>query len=707
MEQKTNLNFNTVKTNLDDKNNLLIKNNIIDTNNYAKLNINQKKLNNDNLDNSTQLSNDEEYQHHKNKSMTKGDSSNEAYRKKVVQISSTTQNYRVSRINVDSRYRNKNPKYILDPTQHILPDNPFYFQKGSNLLTIYDPNHNLAYDDKIVVKNTTVNFTNNKIIFEVNSYYLKIEYENHNLNPNYSYLLLIENFNGNNTNNTFFDNIPINYLNKIQNIYFTNGVDIADNNYFYIKINITPIINNNSFVNLKLYSINGIPLNKINSDYPININHLQSNLIISKIISNDYYQVVLNANATIGLNDNISLNNLVGVIGVGGSNINISKIVDIIEGFPDSNYFKYNLGRNFNKVKKIRLLSSEIPNTEKVIKKYPAEKQNNLLYWQNVNDGDYIYSIEVTPGNYTVEELSNEIQAQIVSIPRIISSVNEDPSKIINLYDHFATVTITQTTNKFELSFYTSAILTKAIKKSTYSYPDGYNRIIINHINHRLNISDTILIQNAKGTEGIPDASLNGTFIIESVTDSDNYEVKLDKYNEDTFATSATGGGDAIKLLTPLQSRLLFNTNGTIGNILGFRNVGDYTSITVYSKKVTNYTEYELDTNLNSLGIFTKDILSNNLLNFSGDNYIYLTINYIFKDSIDINNIKNVFAKLLLSGSPNTVIYNDFIQIGQEFMDVIGSLSDIEFSFYSPDGTLFDFNNIELSFTIELFEEIN
>jgi hypothetical protein len=85
---------------------------------------------------------------------------------------------------------------------------------------------------------------------------------------------------------------------------------------------------------------------------------------------------------------------------------------------------------------------------------------------------------------------------------------------------------------------------------------------------------------------------------------------------------------------------------------------------------------------------------------------MYLTLNYIFKDSINIRGIQNIFAKLLLSGDPNTIIYNDFIQIGQEFIDPIASLGEIEFFFYTPDGELFDFNNIDVSFTIELFEEI-
>jgi hypothetical protein len=700
--ERTNLNFSTVKTNLDDKNNL-IKNNYVETNNYTRQNLflereKKKTSNQEKYENS-----DEYLTNQRNRQATKKDFvDNEYTRRKVIPISQKTEKFKVTRINVDSRYRNKDPKNILDSVQHFLPNNPFFFQKGSNLLTIYDPNHNYNYDDKIVLMNLNISSISSKIVFEKNNFYVKVEYLNHNMNHNYNYIILIENFIGNSQNNTLFDNVPVNYLNKIHNVLFTNGKDMANNDYFYIQINIKPSINNNSVVDVKLYSLNGIPLNNIKSNYPININQSQSSVTISNILSNNYYQVSLSKNATVGLTNNSDINNLIN--GVGGSDIVISKIVDVIEGFPDSNHFKFNLGRNFKNVKKIKLLSTEIPNTEKMVKDYPPSKKNNLLYWQNVDDGDYIYSVEITPGNYTTDELSSEIQSQINKIPRI-NPITTNSSVIIYLNDHFVTVAINQNSNLFSVSYYTTVILSQAIIKSTYNFEDGFDRIIVHHPSHKLNSNDTILIQNALATEGIPTSTLNGTFVIESIIDVDNYQIKLDKYNKQIDVT-VTNGGDAVKVLTPLQTRLLFNNINTIGSLLGFRNVGDYNAITIYSKTITNTIEYELDSNLNSLGIYTSNIISNLLFNFNGDNYIYLTMNYIFSDSIDIKGIKNIFAKLLFSGDPNSVIYNDFIQIGEEFIDPIYSLNEIEFFFYTPDGLLYDFNNINLSFTIEIFEGI-
>jgi len=708
--ENTNLNFNIVKSNLskiDDKQ-ILTKNTFIDTNNYAKQNIykNKEKSQNEPTNNS-ELSDEYLTNQRKRSIFSTSDTLNTYTRRKVIPIGKPNEQYKITRINVDSTYRNQTPVNILDSVQHFLPENPFYFQTNSNILTINDPNHGYLLDDKITLQNVTVDINSVNIVFEIGSFYVRVEYENHNLNPNYSYLVLVSNFNGNNQNNTVFDNIPINYINKIQNIYFSNGTDTADNNYFYIKINILPTINNSSLIDAKLYSINGIPLNNINSNYPININQSQSSLTITNILSVDYYQVSLSAVATIGLSNNSNLNNLIGVVGIGGRDIVVNKINDIIEGFPNSNHFKYSLGRNFRNVKKIRLLSSEIPNTEKMIKAYPTNKQNNILYWQNVEDGNNIYQINITPGNYTINELATEIQNEILAIPRVNqANTNTDPKKIINLNDHFATVSITQSSNIFQISYYTTVILSQAIKKSTYVYQDGFDRIIVAHPLHKLNAGDTILLQNVVSTEQIPDTAMNGTWVIESIIDENDYQIKLNKYNKNT-STTVTGGGDAIRVLKPLQTRLLFNLPGTIGTILGFRNVGNYNAVTVYSKSLSNITPYDLDANLNSVGATNPDIISNVLLNFNGYNYMYLTLNYIFRDSIDLNGIKNIFAKLLLSGDPNTVIYNDFIQLGQEFLDPIISLSEIEFFFYTPDGLLYDFNNIENSFTIELYEEIN
>jgi hypothetical protein len=61
---------------------------------------------------------------------------------------------RSTKINIDSRLRNQKPKNILDTSLNNL-SNALYFTKNSNILTIYQPNHGLITEDKIVLEFAT------------------------------------------------------------------------------------------------------------------------------------------------------------------------------------------------------------------------------------------------------------------------------------------------------------------------------------------------------------------------------------------------------------------------------------------------------------------------------------------------------------------------------------------------------------------------
>ena len=44
--------------------------------------------------------------------------------------------------------------------------------------------------------------------------------------------------------------------------------------------------------------------------------------------------------------------------------------------------------------------------------------QNNKLYWQNQNDGSYIYSVEIEPGKYSIDNLIKEIEDKVYNTPK-------------------------------------------------------------------------------------------------------------------------------------------------------------------------------------------------------------------------------------------------------------------------------------------------
>ncbi len=63
--------------------------------------------------------------------------------------------------------------------------------------------------------------------------------------------------------------------------------------------------------------------------------------------------------------------------------------------YPKQNSFKIFLGKTFYNVKKIRLVSTEFPNTDQVITNLPVELQNNIISWENIEDFDLNYFTNV------------------------------------------------------------------------------------------------------------------------------------------------------------------------------------------------------------------------------------------------------------------------------------------------------------------------
>jgi hypothetical protein len=200
--------------------------------------------------------------------------------------------------------------------------------------------------------------------------------------------------------------------------------------------------------------------------------------------------------------------------------------------------------------------------------------KNNLFYWQNLEDGSTIYSVSVPSGNYSLNELQKELTTLINSVVR----PNINSSTLINdVYTYntnYTVINIDQGKNTFSIQFFQRVILSSAIFKDASVYPDGFSRATITYKNHGLIVGNIITFSNVIGTDEIPAVNLNGNFTIETVIDINTFLIKLDRFNND-ISIGNTNGGTAINLLIPIQSRLLFNVPNTMGNILGFNNVGD------------------------------------------------------------------------------------------------------------------------------------
>ena len=602
---------------------------------------------------------------------------------------------RVSRINIDSRHRNIESKNILDSEIYYLDNSPIDIVQEK--IIIHHKNHPFQINDNIILQGVKTQnvILENALSFIENSSYIRINHKNHNLNFDTTNTMNIEitNYTGDSFNNTEYNNIPINILNGVQKIYATSSQnEIASNDYYYI--NIFPII---SKVNL-LYTlssiviifkdINGINLNLLNANYPINENQKYGFHSINAVTTDSY---------TINLN----INNNINIYGCGGNSVWVSKIIDYIEGYPQNNYYKIGLKKTFYNVSKIKLISTEFPNTEKVIKSIPENKKNNAFYWKLRTDGDNLYSIELDSGNYSIDLLKTKLKEKIESIKRNTLVITNSNIKNYSYYEYnICDVVIEPEIDLFSIEFFTKIYIPNAIQyKDESIYSDSISRLIINHPNNRLIVGNKITINDAVSTDSIPLDILNATFTIEKIIDENTYQVKLPKYKQVSYSDT-TNGGKTMSITFPTRAQLLFDKPDTIGALVGFHNVGQYNSLTNFS-----FINKNTDLYISEVSIDSNKYL-NNSINLSGDNYILMT-SPIFKESYNTGLVDNIFAKLLLTSDPGSILYNQFIQLGETFQVPIASFSEWEVSFYDTLNNLYNFGNLEHSYTLEIYEEIN
>lgn len=603
---------------------------------------------------------------------------------------------RVTRVNIDSRNRTISPINTYD-TQIYELKNAISLTIDSNIMTIQHLNHPFRREDKISLNNVQNEIITLKNPIEItkNSNFIKIK-QKHNFFEGYDKYntihVIISGVKGNTLDYNFInEQIPITLINKTHQVFFKKSeTDDIDPNFYYIKIPITPLenyqdgTNFDNIIKTQFLNINSVPTNLINADYPINLNRRQGFHIITDVTSNSY-NILLKTQAVLSGEK------------LGGNQIIVRKIIDTSQGFPSPNNYIISLPRTFRNITKIQLVSSEFPNTIPQIVTLQESSPNNKLYWQNAEDGDFLYSIEADVGSYDTTSLIKHLENKISQVPRI-----NLPTSF-----HQANISINESTNIVSIKLFKKNILVKAL--AVENNPDNkYQPIIrINHPNHFLQVGDVIIISNALGTNKISADVINTEHIVNSVINKDTYTIILPSTNLFDNITNTLGGVN-INILSPLHFRMFFDREDTLGNILGFRNVGQINSITSFVTEVRNNIPYENNIPENSVGNIpatrTNIFIQNSVVNFNRVPYFNIQ-STISENSLTTNNITNVLAKILTDGEKNKVLYNTFITLERDFERPISELNELEFTFLTPDGDLVEFLDIDHSFTIEIIEK--
>jgi hypothetical protein len=482
---------------------------------------------------------------------------------------------------------------------------------------------------------------------------------------------------------------------------------VAKNDYVPDRNNNIDI--ENTCIKINFLHLFGIPIGLINADFPITIDRRKGNHIITKIIDDSLFEVMLD---TIALEPrNILDTNL---LAGGGSCIELAQIDGTLNGYSNPNNYVVQLGRTLHNVKRVELIGSIFPNTEQVFK----NDVNNKLYWNNLEDGPLEYNICIDPGNYPPGSLEIELNNKFSNIKRgtiddqIIVASNTNYSTIplegyspianpdfIDYVDyHIIKSNIDISKDEINFSSFKTIYVKEGIQK------DDYQTLRIFHPYHVFDNEDIgttqITINFAKDTEDIPAQIINGTHTISDVFFPHIYTIILPNYEPLQTPNINSFGGQYIEITYPDKFRMLFNKNDTMGNQLGFNFVDETYAITPFLYTITNKTNYDID----DPALFSN--VNNTVLQLSGDSYI-LMVNDILSNYENTGPVLDVFAKIQLQDIPNTIQFNTFVASPKIFEDPITSMFELEFMFYSPNNTLYNFNNVDHSFSLRITELIS
>lgn len=619
--------------------------------------------------------------------------------------------YRKNYINIDSRDRIKNNIVDADE-EHVLSHNPLIFKINSKTLFVQHKDNTFQVGDKIQIKYVNSKYVhlrsviNNECIFSIlpGSKIMKINYPHGLPNTYVGDYLYVEFFGIKDC----FGNIPINILNRKHVIHVnvkpdinTNNNDFfcySDNHFFIIlPISLSTKINNIKTYNFKLnlHYIAGISVNLINNNNDTNIYH------VIKYKNSEGYEIQLPLQALFNIKD-------------GGNNVTVNKVRSIIYGSDNPNRYNINLGNTYNNIVSVRMISSLFPKRGAGIEIINnAENANNKLYWNNIDDGNYLYNIEIANGNYTLPELITAIETAVSKVKYINKDINHSmkitwdvPTDKITFYS-FKRVTLVQPIIKI-----TPPIIDAAVSQSYMLETDIEYELTINHPNHNLNVNDKICFTGAVTCMGIPDTVLNNEHVICDIIDNNTYIIKLAKHSFYLKKKRLnTRGGFCVNVLIPNVFRLRFDENDTLALPFGFRNPGCSNSVFPFNTQISNQDLYENEVIFDKLDKLDK-LNKYRALQLYANDYIYMVANpFVTITGTSQSPIKHAFAKILLRDNTNTgvnttivnnMLCNTFVPSEKIYEDPLRKISRLEVAFFSPDGKPHDFYGLEHSYVIEV-----
>lgn len=633
-------------------------------------------------------------------------------------------NYKVSYVNIDSRFRTSVPQNVVDNMLNYLPLNPLTTFKDEYRVRVNTGTHSFKIGDKIILQNITAkNVILSNPIYLISDYnYYMVYMNNHNILPSYTeadnYKINISLYEEASISERIIGNIPLNSILGIHNIniYNNNESFLPDTvrNRILVELNIstTELIQNYFFIKLPFNYIN---INIINNDIVfdlfqnikkifkfefnnigcINLYYLNANYPINNAQYQPFHEITYCGDTFVEFNSSaIAYFNETN----GGNSAVIGLVLNTIEGYPNANNYTISLKKTLTDVISIGLVSSEFPYVKYNLQNNITTK-NNKLYWKFLEDGDYIYSTTILEGNYFIDSLVSKLTEQMNSIERINSTLKEI------IYNNFD-IQYDTDSQEFKFISYKTNILSYSLSLSQdLSIGSEILKLKIKHPNNYVSVGDTITISNATDIGDISATLINKSHVVYSLnTEESSYTVLLSttKFIENINLDGDGGAKTTIK--TPVLVSFLFNYNDTMGKLLGFKYVGESTSITPFSHINSNMNSYIYPTPFDAVG---SSNITNNYFDFIGQNYYILMYLNDYDNIYMTNNFNNAFAKILMDGHPGDTLFNTYVCSPLIFDIPIKSLNELKIKFLYPDGTMPDFRNLNHSMTLKVIERVS
>ncbi len=304
-----------------------------------------------------------------------------------------------------------------------------------------------------------------------------------------------------------------------------------------------------------------------------------------------------------------------------------------------------------------------------------------------------------------------------VSIPTVYE-ITDGSFEVFNVLDQ----------NQFQINFETTFIDATNISNSsiqtdvyTLNFLDhGFNEItditnfspnvvkITTFLNHGFQTGDNVKLSSSNS---IPD--VNGYYTITKI-DDDEFTINF----VGGVITPGTSGVIGVSnTFTLYGSDFVSNVPPTVLNNIQFsvREIVDENTINFNIPNV--FPDENLSGGGDTISIssylhgFNSTILNteNNILNkpisLQGEDYAFLCSSTL-TNMISTGTVENIFAKIVLSDDVGTVLFNTFVSNPKIFEDPLPRLESLFFEVKIYDGSYYDFQGIDYSFTLAIYEEL-